>query len=247
MRVLCPIPDGFEDGSKRGNPNACPKEYGDLVLEDILGCTPKGSIDVDTREKPIDLPPPGAHHGSSVTGHVLPIIKVNSEGVGQVHGPVADETDVDGDKVLLWGAGQGERMPLDQTDLWATEEDVLTSLEVQVLLTHLHLHHMGRMEDDFGDVGLGPGPPLPGDTFEEVKGTGEDPILPKGSGVPALWLTVRLDHAKGTMKGKETDEDDVEMMSIPKDLIVMGAYALDGGNGDEEKGEEHEVPSPSWT
>lgn len=50
LRVVHPVPDAFEDGSKGRHPNACTYQYCYFVLEHVFRCTAEGSVHVDAGE-----------------------------------------------------------------------------------------------------------------------------------------------------------------------------------------------------
>ena len=67
------------------------------------------------------------------------------------------------------------------------------------------------------------------------------------NGVPrTVWRTIWLDHAEHAMKLPADEEDDKEVMSIPKVLKIGTFPFLRGEKNHDTKAESHDPPSRAW-
>lgn len=113
LRIVHSVPDALENGREWCHANTSTNKDGNLEFEDVFRGTAEWSIDVDSWENAsqtwvntifVDALDDGAAVRTLVT-FSLPFAAENS---GELPGEIADHTHVDGDVVLLRGAGKRE-------------------------------------------------------------------------------------------------------------------------------------------
>lgn len=118
LRVVHPVPDGFEDAREGGDADAGAAEDRDLVLEDVFGRGPEGPVDVYARQHAAEgrvdlvvLIVDTDDLGGVFAARIL-LAKVAAQRGGDLTREIAHHAHVDGNVVLLRGARQRERMVL---------------------------------------------------------------------------------------------------------------------------------------
>lgn len=259
LRVVHAVPDGLEDGRKGRHTDARADQHRDLVLEDVLGSGAKGSVNVHAREHAAE----GRVHavGGGLAGldayHLarVPLLlpaPFAAERGRDGHGEVSLAAHVDGDVVLLGGAGEGEGVVLPERDGGAAEEDVLARPGLGVLLFDLDLADLARVLDDLGDVRLVAAAELAGHALGEIAEAAVHPKLPKdangrGADARAKWGHIRLDHAKGAVQRPEEEENDEHVVGVPEALVIRPSRLLDRRHDHAHEGQQHDVARPSRT
>jgi hypothetical protein len=155
---------------------------------------------------------------------------------------------VDRDVILLGRRRQGEGVPLEVRDLRHVDEDVLASPRRRLLLLDLDLDDVGRVLDDFGDVGAVAGANLAQNTFTDPDDTADNPVAlcldvrsPKhiymvSNTYPedtdrvegAVRRAIRLDHAEHAVQLPVDEEHDEQVMRVPEHLEAGAAALLHG-------------------
>ncbi len=139
VEVVHPVPDRLEDRRERRDTDTGTDEENRLVVQEVLGRGAERTIDHHTGENTVDRRVRGGADDLA-SGLVLLalalLVKVATDRLGEGTSEVTDDTDVDGDVVLLRRAGvmlaraghmvrpydvpgKGERMPLEVRDLRA--------------------------------------------------------------------------------------------------------------------------------
>lgn len=110
LRVVHPVPDGFEDARKGRNADTGTAEDRDLVLEDVFRCGPEGPVDVYARqhaaERGVDLGVliVDAYDLGGVFAAPILLAKLAAQRRGDLAREIAYHAHVDRDVVLLGGA-----------------------------------------------------------------------------------------------------------------------------------------------
>lgn len=186
LGVVHSVPDGLEDGGEGCHTDTSTDEDRDFILEDIFRGRTKGAVDVDSGEDTTDswvdfgLAACKTDNLTSIAS-ILLLAPITAQRLGKLLGEVTNATHVDGDVVLLGGAGQSKGVVLPERHGWAAEEDVLTSSCLGVLLLHLDLANVAGVLDDLGDECPVTTSHLTRNTLSQVAETTVHPELPKDS------------------------------------------------------------------
>lgn len=124
---------------------------------------------------------------------------------------------MNGDIILFGGAGESERMPLPIRELGAGQKDVLSSSGLGLLLLDLNFHNFARVLDNLRDICIVSRADFTENTFDDEDDTTGKPVPPEDTDdVIAADVVVWFDHAEHAMKLPADEEDDEEMVSVPK-------------------------------
>ncbi len=142
-------------------------------------------------------------------------------------------------------------MVLPDGDLRTTEENVLSSSGLGILLLDLDFANVGRMLNDLGDVGLVLSTDLSCDSLGEVNVSSVHPVLPEntngtGSNTNTVRSKIGLNHTEGSVDGPEDEEDDEHVVGVPEALKVRTSHLFDRSNHHTHQSSQHDVSSPSW-
>lgn len=240
--VIDSIPDTLQHTGERCHSDTGSDQHRHLVLKDILRGSSKRPVNHDSGQD--------CHQSIAIAQTFLPLsdtLCVASEFLGQLLGKVSDDTHVDTDVVLLGCAGKCERVPLPERDLGTAEENVLSSQGTAVVLLDLDLDDLGGVEDDSRDDRLLLGTPFTGETFQQVNKAAGNPVLPETGDILAVRGAVGSEKAESTMEGKEEEEDQEEVMPVPKGLKLLHADRGKGSGDHDDEDDEHNVTGPTWS
>lgn len=173
VHVVHPVPDAFEDGRERSDADTRTDEEHGFVFQEILRRRAERTVDHHAREDTVHR---RWDHFAFSTALLLFRIEITSKRFRQRARKVTNDTNVHGDVILLWGAGECERVPLPVGDLGALEEDVLACTGCGFLFLDLDLHHLGGVLDDLGDVGTVTRADFAEDTFVDPDHAAYQPV-----------------------------------------------------------------------
>lgn len=97
-----------------------------------------------------------------------------------------------------------------------------------MLLLDLNLDHIGWVLDDLVDIRLVRTPNLAHDTLSKICEASNKPPLIERTITKAGRYRVKWDHAVNSVNGPCEEEDDKEMVDIPKPFKVRAAGLFDG-------------------
>jgi hypothetical protein len=171
--------------SERRYTNTSTDKQDRLVVQEVLAGTSKRSINHDTGQSAVQRGVRGSADNlatranvafASFTAFVTLLREVASKGLSKGSGKVTSDTDVDGNVVLLGGARESERMPLEVGDLGARQEDVLAGTGGGLLLLDLDFHNVRRVLDDLVDERNMTRPDFTKDTLRDPDNTADEPV-----------------------------------------------------------------------
>lgn len=123
----------------------------------------------------------------------------------------------------------------------------LTSLGLRVLFLDLDFHDVTGMLDDFGNVGLVSATDFTRGSLSKVRKSTVHPVFPENTNAIAKGRKIRLDQAEGTVNGPENEEDNEQMMGIPKSFELGPSVFLCCGDDHGGQGNQHDITGPSGT
>jgi hypothetical protein len=99
----------------------------------------------------------------------------------------------------------------------------LTSAGLGVLLLDLDFADVARMLDDLGNVRLVSSANFACNALAEVSESTVHPVLPENTDAIAEGRKVGFDHAESSVDGPKDEEDDEEVVHVPKALKVCSS------------------------
>lgn len=176
---------------------------------------------------------------SFLAGRLL--FDIAAKGLADGARKVTDHAHVNGDVVLFRRASEREGMVLPYRHFWTAHENVLlllvsnpralslsitylASTGLGVLLLDLDLANIARVLNDFRDVRLVSSSNFTCNSFGQICETSIHPVFPEDTDSIAERRKVRLDHAEGAVDRPENEEDDEEMVCVPKALKVGSSW-----------------------
>ena len=131
--------DRFEDGGPGSDTDTGTNEYGDFVLEDVLGGGSVRSVDAESRHLLAVLKRDLIHtHGVEIVVE-LRLRLTGTKGVGKSASEVTNLANVNRNVRILGAGGNGKGMPLVVADFRAVEEQPLSRLVLHARLGELNL------------------------------------------------------------------------------------------------------------
>lgn len=116
-----------------------------------------------------------------------------------------------------------------------------------MFLLDLNLTDVAWMLNDLGNVRLVCASDLTSDSLRKISESTVHPVLPENTDTIAEGRKVGLDHAKRSMDGPENEEDDEQMMHVPKAFEVGTSSFLSSCERHRIQCDEHDISTPSRT
>lgn len=173
------------------------------------------------------------------------LINVASQCLSEGLSEISHHADVHRDVIFLRSACKGERVVLEKRDLRATQEDVLTSLDGGFLLFDLNLHDIAGMLNNLADVCFVTATDFAPCTFSKIQYSSKDPEAPEDSDGAAKGWPIGLDHAKRSVERPEKEEDEEQMVGVPKSLEILATRSFHSSDSHCHEAEKHDVAGPA--
>ena len=103
------------------------------------------------------------------------------------------------------------------------------------------------MLDNLGNIRLVSSSYFTCNTFGQVRKSTVHPVLPEDTDAVAEGRKVRRDHAEGAVDRPEEEEDDEEVVGVPKALEVLSTCLLRRCERDRHQCNQHNVATPART
>ena len=167
------VPDILQDAGPRGHADARADQYGDFIVEHVLGGRSVRPLDPD-RGHFLSVLQGDFVHGVWVEGVVelAGLCWAGTQGVPDRTGPVADLPDVDAHVRVKGTRGDGEGVPLGGGYRGNIDQTPLARLIFHGRFGDLDLHHVVRMADHAFDAAGSTGIDFPVQPLDDVQAGG---------------------------------------------------------------------------